>query len=78
MTERVTGPPSDLIPAPLDLVGIDGNAGAVIGAVARALRRAGNPPHIVDAFRLEATKGNYDHLLQIAMAYTCDPEDNDR
>lgn len=75
MSRPIVTPP-DLIPAPVSLVGIDGNAGAVIGTVARALRRAGNPPAIVDGFRLEATKGNYDHLLQTAIAYTTDPEDD--
>lgn len=43
--------PPDLIPADVELQGLDGNAFVIIGAVARSLRRAGNTPAIVDAFR---------------------------
>lgn len=59
----------DWINPDLDLVGIDGNAFAVMGAVSRALRRAGNPPAVVDAYRKEATAGDYDNLLAVSMAY---------
>lgn len=46
----------------------DGNAFAVIGAVSKALRRAGYGDE-VEAFRTEATSGDYDHLLQTAMRW---------
>ncbi len=45
------------------LVGTDGNAFAVLGAVSRALRRAGVAKEERDAFFAEATSGDYDHLL---------------
>ncbi len=47
---------------------MDGNAFFIIGAVSKALKRAGHYDAAGD-FRLEATKGDYDHLLQTAMAY---------
>lgn len=59
--------PADLIRPEVDLD--DGNALVVVGRVAKALRRAGNAPTIVDAFRAEALSGDYDHVLQTCMAY---------
>ena len=38
------------------LVGEDGNAFAVLGAVTKALRERGVPPEQIDAFRQEATR----------------------
>lgn len=52
-----------------DLVGLDGNAFAVIGNAARMLRKAGASTEYVDAFRREAMSGDYDHVLQTAIAY---------
>src|SRR5689334_6914680 len=46
------------------LTGTDGSASAVMGRVQRALRDAGAPQREVDQFRLEATSGDQDHLLQ--------------
>ena len=65
MTDLPTFP--DLIPADLDLVGIDGNAFAIIGAVQRALRKAGNTPETIKAVVDAMTDGDYDHLLRVAM-----------
>ena len=48
-----------------------------MGNVARALRRAGNSPAVIQQFRDEAMSGDYDHLLQTALAYITDPEDED-
>lgn len=62
--------PINLIRPELDLVGCDGNAFAIIGKVSRALRDADNTPDVIEAFRAEATSGDYDHLLQTALAYT--------
>jgi hypothetical protein len=64
------GIPTDLIPAELDLVGMDGNAFAVIGSVTGALKRAGNSPEIVNAVRDEMMSGDYDHLLAVALEVT--------
>ena len=50
------------------LVGEDGNAFAVIGAVTKALRRGGRAD-LVEAFQAEAMAGDYNHLLRTAMEY---------
>lgn len=50
------------------LTGRDGNAFAIIGAVTKALRSAGQADKVA-AFREEAMSGDYDHLLQTAMKY---------
>jgi hypothetical protein len=49
------------------LVGTDGNAFAVLGATIKAMRRAGVSQSDIDAFRAEATSGDYDHLLGTVM-----------
>lgn len=62
--------PAGLIPADVELEGLDGNAIVIIGAVSRGLRRAGNSKDVLDAFANEAMSGDYDHVLQTAIAYT--------
>ena len=51
------------------LVGTDGNAFAVLGHVFRALREAGWSQAEIDAFKAEATAGDYNHLLRVVMKY---------
>lgn len=53
----------------VQLVGRDGNAFAVLGAVRLALRRAGHGPAVLQEFTDEATSGDYDHLLCTAMRW---------
>lgn len=48
----------------VELVGQDGNAFAILARVQGAMRRAGVPKADLDAFRDEATSGDYNHLLQ--------------
>lgn len=50
------------------LVDTDGNAFAVMGAVTKAMRRAGHGDR-VDEFRKEAMSGDYDHLLQTCIRW---------
>lgn len=52
----------------VQLTGTDGNAFALIGNVARALRRAGHAD-VVNEFQAEATSGDYDHLLATCMKW---------
>lgn len=59
----------DWIDPELDLVGVDGNAFAVMGAVTTALRRAGNSPAVIAAYREQAMSGDYDSLLATSMMY---------
>ncbi len=52
----------------VQLSGNDGNAYAILGAVSKALKRAGYR-EAADEFMAEATSGDYTHLLQTAMRY---------
>lgn len=61
--------PDGLIRPEVQLTGEDGNAFFIIGRVAKELRRAGNGSEVVEAFQAEASSGDYDHVLQTAMAY---------
>ena len=47
----------------VELVGRDGNAFAILGAVKSALRSARVPQEEIDAFMTEAMSGDYGHLL---------------
>jgi hypothetical protein len=51
----------------VQLSGEDGNAFAIMGAVSKALRRAGKGQDAIDEFTKDATSGDYDHLLRVAM-----------
>jgi hypothetical protein len=53
----------------VQLVGRDGNAFAILSAVRAAMRRALIDEAECRAFFVEATSGNYDHLLATAMAW---------
>jgi len=53
----------------VQLVGSDGNAFAIIGAVRKALRRGGVPAEEITAFVNDATSGDYDHVIQTAMKW---------
>jgi hypothetical protein len=52
----------------VQLSGEDGNAFAIMGAVRKALKKAGYHGAAED-FMEEAMEGDYDHLLQTAMKY---------
>lgn len=64
--------PAGVIPAPVDLSELEGNAISIVGAIAFALRRAGNDHSVISAFRREALSGDYDHVIQTAIVYTVD------
>ena len=51
------------------LVGNDGNAFAILGAVTNALQKAGVTKEEREAFHKEATSGDYDHLLATCMQW---------
>lgn len=46
------------------LIGEDGNAGAIMGRVAEAMRAAGVPSEERNAYRLESMQGDYTQLLR--------------
>jgi Domain of unknown function (DUF4314) len=74
-------PPATSPPAPEDpaqprypdvqvqLSGEDGNAFAILGRTAAALRRGGVPQEEIDAYFAQATSGDYNHLLHTTMAW---------
>jgi hypothetical protein len=53
----------------VQLTGTDGNAFAILGKVARAMRDAGLTNEQVKEFQSEAMSGDYDHLLRTAMRF---------
>jgi hypothetical protein len=53
----------------VQLSGEDGNAFAILGRTAGALRRAGVLQEEIDQYFAEATSGDYDHLLQTTMSW---------
>jgi hypothetical protein len=53
----------------VQLVGEDGNAFAIMGRVASALKRAGVSQTEIDEYYAESTSGDYDHLLRTAVRW---------
>jgi hypothetical protein len=54
----------------LKLVGVDGNAFALLGAFQSAARRQGWPAQQITEVTTEARSGDYDHLLATLAKYT--------
>jgi hypothetical protein len=68
----------------LELSGPDGNAFVVLGIVRKALRSVGASDEEVEAFRTQATSGDYTNLLEVCREwvnfdgyYEEDEEDED-
>lgn len=53
----------------IELTGHDGNAGAIMGTVARALQRSGVSRDEIDQYRKQSMSGDYDNLLRTAMEW---------
>jgi hypothetical protein len=53
----------------VDLIGKDGNAFAIMGAVSAALRRAGADKEYIEKYKKEAKAKDYNHLLRVTMEY---------
>ena len=51
------------------LVGENGNAYAIMGAVQDALKRGGVPKKEIDKYLEESMSGDYDNLLRTAMRW---------
>lgn len=51
------------------LIGHDGNAFAILGAVRKAFRKAGVSQEEQELFMSEAMAGDYDHLLGTCMKW---------
>lgn len=48
------------------LVGVDGNAYAIMGYVMRAMRREGKSKEEIEAYRYDATKSDYNELICVS------------
>jgi hypothetical protein len=59
----------DWIDPKLDLVGVEGNGFYIVATVRMELRRAGNSDAVLEAYSLEATSGDYYHLVAVSMDY---------
>lgn len=53
----------------LKLVGQDGNAFAILGRAFKAARKAKWTKEQMDAYRAEATSGDYNNLLRVTTEY---------
>lgn len=53
----------------VQLVGEDGNAFAIMGRVASALKSAGVSKEEIDEYYAESTSGDYDNLLRTAVKW---------
>ncbi|HCQ14356.1 hypothetical protein [Flavobacterium sp.] len=60
----------------LELIGVDGNAYAIMGVFSRQARREGWSQDEIDQVLEEAQSGDYDHLLSTIMTY-CEPQDEE-
>jgi hypothetical protein len=59
-----------LTDASVQLTDHDGNAFIILGRVRRAILLS-NHPELADAFIVEASSGDYNHLLQTCCRYVC-------
>ena len=50
----------------VSLIGQDGNAFAIMGAVSNALRKAGVSKEEINQYTSESMSGDYDNLLRVA------------
>jgi|APIni6443716594_1056825.scaffolds.fasta_scaffold305225_2 hypothetical protein len=53
----------------VQLVGNDGNAFAIMGAVKSALKKAGASKEELDQYLADSMSGDYDNLLRVAMEW---------
>jgi hypothetical protein len=53
----------------LELVGLNGNAYALLGAFRCAARKQGRSPDEIKKVMTEATSGDYDNLLRVLVSY---------
>jgi hypothetical protein len=63
--------------AELQLVGLDGNAWSIMGAVKGAMRSAGYSNQAQSEMVEDATSGDYNHVLQTAMFWTDSPDEDE-
>lgn len=59
----------------MKLVGMDGNAFAIMGRFQKAAKKAGWNKEEIDNVLKEARSGDYDHLLQTIIEHVEEPEE---
>lgn len=69
LTKPTEGAPQVPLPGGDALVGVDGNAYAVMFEVSRILKRAGASEAYCAEYRKQAMSGDYDHLLMVSVAF---------
>lgn len=60
----------------MKVLGLDGNAFAIMGRAVDALRKNGQG-NKVDEFRTRATSGDYNNLLRVVYEYVYEPDEDD-
>ncbi len=53
----------------IEVVPADGNAFSIMGAVSKAMRRAGASDEVIKKYQEESQSGDYDNLIQVAMRH---------
>lgn len=53
----------------VQILGRDGNAFAIMGAISTALRKAGVPKEEINQYTSESMSGDYENLLRTAMKW---------
>jgi hypothetical protein len=53
----------------IEVVPNDGNAFSIMGAVSKAIRRAGASDEVIEQYRNESMSGDYDNLIAVAGKY---------
>jgi len=62
---------------PMQLEGLNGNAFVLLGTFNKEARHAGYSPEEIKVVIDEATRKDYDHLLQTIIFNTVTPDDNE-
>jgi hypothetical protein len=66
------GKPTKKLPGANALVGVDGNAYAIMWEVKKILRKANASEEYIKQYMADATSGDYDHLVATSMDYLSD------
>lgn len=64
--EDTINPKEDKRRPTVRLLGTDGNAWAILGRIAKALRGAGYSKEEVDEYQAQATSDDYNHLIRVS------------
>lgn len=74
MSENENLTPAGGLKPYVSLIGCDGNAFAIMGKVAKALKENGHTKEDVNMYRKEAMSGNYDNLLLVSLKWSTEED----